>query len=174
MSSNLARGADDRSETPQKAIFHSYLIPNSSSGDWVHPSRKLRNLVVADGKFRMLEWDDLYGSSVNYESQYQVFGILAVLFVWHRSARFGSKPRAREHCAFRASHHSGWSCSKRGSTIFQDSRAFLWIGTQDGLNRYDGYSFTVFKHSDENLKSIRHDDILCITEDTEGFLWIGT
>lgn len=61
-----------------------------------------------------------------------------------------------------------------GSAIFQDSRGFLWIGTQDGLNRYDGYSFTVFKHSDGNPQSISHDNILCVAEDKDGFLWIGT
>src|SRR5512143_493554 len=61
-----------------------------------------------------------------------------------------------------------------GLAIFQDSRGFLWIGTQDGLNRYDGYSFTVFKHDTENAASISHNSILSIAEDRDGFLWIGT
>src|SRR5512146_2499671 len=61
-----------------------------------------------------------------------------------------------------------------GLAIFQDSRGFLWIGTQDGLNRYDGYSFRVFKHDAENAASISHNSILSIAEDRDGFLWIGT
>lgn len=61
-----------------------------------------------------------------------------------------------------------------GLVIFQDSRGFLWIGTQDGLNRYDGYSFTVFKHDTGNPASISHSSILSIAEDEEGFLWVGT
>ena len=61
-----------------------------------------------------------------------------------------------------------------GLAIFQDSRGFLWIGTQDGLNRYDGYSFTVYKHEAEDPASISYNGVLSITEDKDGFLWIGT
>jgi PAS domain S-box-containing protein len=61
-----------------------------------------------------------------------------------------------------------------GLDIFQDSRGYLWIGTQDGLNRYDGYSFKVYKHDPEDLTSISHNSILKIAEDKDGRLWIGT
>jgi len=61
-----------------------------------------------------------------------------------------------------------------GLEIFQDSRGFLWIGSQDGLNRYDGYSFKVYKHDPDDSKSLSHNSILKITEDRDGALWIGT
>src|SRR5512135_2343428 len=61
-----------------------------------------------------------------------------------------------------------------GLDIFQDSRGYLWIGSQDGLNRYDGYSFKVYKHDPEDPTSISHNSILKITEDENGILWIGT
>jgi PAS domain S-box-containing protein len=61
-----------------------------------------------------------------------------------------------------------------GLAIFQDSRGFLWIGTQDGLNRYDGYTFHIFKHNAEDLTSLSHNSILSITEDKDGSLWVGT
>ena len=41
-----------------------------------------------------------------------------------------------------------------GLDIFQDSRGYLWFGTQDGLNRYDGYSFKVYKHDPDDPKSL--------------------
>jgi len=42
-----------------------------------------------------------------------------------------------------------------GLAIFQDSRGFLWVGSQDGLNRYDGYTFQVFKHDpDDPVRSV--------------------
>lgn len=61
-----------------------------------------------------------------------------------------------------------------GLAIFQDSRGYLWIGTQDGLNRYDGYAFKVFKHDPDDSTSLSNNSILSVTEDTDGSLWIGT
>lgn len=61
-----------------------------------------------------------------------------------------------------------------GLAIFQDSQGFLWVGSQDGLNRYDGYTFKIFKHDPDDPTSISHNSILSITEDNEGYLWIGT
>lgn len=59
-------------------------------------------------------------------------------------------------------------------TILQDSRGFLWFGTQDGLNKYDGYSFKIYKPEPGNPRSISHNDISTIMEDKSGMLWIGT
>ena len=61
-----------------------------------------------------------------------------------------------------------------GMAIFQDSRGYLWIGTQDGLNRYDGYQFKVFKHDPDDPTTISHNSILSMGEDRYGSLWIGT
>ncbi len=61
-----------------------------------------------------------------------------------------------------------------GQVIFQDSRGFLWIGTQDGLNRYDGYTFISFKNDPENTTTISNNNIIAIEEDDVGLLWIGT
>jgi signal transduction histidine kinase/ligand-binding sensor domain-containing protein/DNA-binding response OmpR family regulator len=58
--------------------------------------------------------------------------------------------------------------------IFQDSRGYMWFATRDGLNRYDGHSFDVFRNVEDDSLSISHNYILSIAEDVPGNLWIGT
>jgi ligand-binding sensor domain-containing protein/two-component sensor histidine kinase len=58
--------------------------------------------------------------------------------------------------------------------IFQDSRGFMWFGTQDGLNKYDGYNFTVYKKNPADTNSISHNWIWDIFEDIHENLWIAT
>lgn len=60
------------------------------------------------------------------------------------------------------------------NVIFQDSKGFLWIGTQGGLNRYDGYTFKVYNPQYNNINSISSNYITSITEDKKGNIWIGT
>lgn len=59
-------------------------------------------------------------------------------------------------------------------TIYQDSYGYLWIGTQDGLNRYNGNNFTVYKNDPFDSTTLAHNWIWSITEDRHGDLWIGT
>jgi PAS domain S-box-containing protein len=58
--------------------------------------------------------------------------------------------------------------------IAQDQKGFLWFGTQDGLNRYDGYSFKVFKYTEDDPASISDNFITALQVDSAGRLWIGT
>ena len=60
------------------------------------------------------------------------------------------------------------------NVTYQDREGYLWFGTQDGLNRYDGYHFTIFRPDLENPSSLNDRHILSIIEDTQGSLWIGT
>ncbi|MEM7582734.1 MAG: response regulator [Acidobacteriota bacterium] len=56
----------------------------------------------------------------------------------------------------------------------QDRQGFMWFGTQEGLNRYDGYRFTVFNHDPNDPASLSHDSVKSIVEDHLGTLWIAT
>ena len=60
------------------------------------------------------------------------------------------------------------------NAILQDHHGFMWFGTQEGLNRYDGYDFEVFTHDPADPSSISHDSIRSLHEDKLGVLWIGT
>lgn len=60
------------------------------------------------------------------------------------------------------------------NTIFQDSHGFIWIGTYDGLTRYDGYSFVNFKNNPRDSSSISNNIVVSIIEDKQGYLWVGT
>lgn len=57
--------------------------------------------------------------------------------------------------------------------IFQDYRGFIWFGTRDGLNKYDGNQITLYQHSEAN-STISDNYIRCIYEDKQHRLWIGT
>jgi len=73
----------------------------------------------------------------------------------------------------RISIESGLSQSSILS-ICQDSKGFLWFGTYEGLNRYDGYTFKVYKNDPENPFSLSKNVVEVIIEDHLGTLWIGT
>lgn len=60
----------------------------------------------------------------------------------------------------------------RITAFYKDPTGYLWIGTKNGLNRYDGQSFTIYKPKKEN--SISNEIINCITGDKDGNIWVGT
>jgi len=59
-------------------------------------------------------------------------------------------------------------------SMMQDRNGIMWIGTLEGLNRFDGYGFTVFSHNKKDSTSISDDFVSAIVEDQYGKLWIGT
>lgn len=60
------------------------------------------------------------------------------------------------------------------NSIYQDSRGFIWFGTDDGLNRFDGYEYVVFRHGIYDSLSIASGLIHSIVEDVDGNMWIAT
>ncbi len=62
----------------------------------------------------------------------------------------------------------------RVSDIVQDDQGFIWFGTTNGLNRYDGYNFKVFKHDPERQESLGGVFIYSLFKDRAGTIWVGT
>ncbi len=60
------------------------------------------------------------------------------------------------------------------SSILQDKDGLMWFGTKDGLNKYDGYSFTIYRNDPDDPFSFPGFYITNIVEDDRGYLWIGT
>lgn len=58
--------------------------------------------------------------------------------------------------------------------IIQDKKGFMWIGTRDGLNRYDGYEFTIFKNNTADKTSLSNNEINRLFEDSRGTIWVAT
>jgi hypothetical protein len=57
--------------------------------------------------------------------------------------------------------------------VLQDRMGFMWFATNDGLNRYDGKSFKIYRNLKGRDNSI-HNKIVCLHEDNNGTLWVGT
>jgi ligand-binding sensor domain-containing protein/signal transduction histidine kinase len=96
-------------------------------------------------------------------------GLLLLLLAGGVPAR--AQPEApgfeRLHSADGLSHNSVYA-------IMQDRAGFLWFGTVDGLNRYDGYTFTVFRHDHADTTSLSNNLVRALYEDRAGRLWVGT
>jgi len=58
--------------------------------------------------------------------------------------------------------------------ICQDRTGFMWFGTEDGLNKFDGYQFTVLRHNPTDTNSLSYNNVTALCEDRAGILWIGT
>ena len=58
--------------------------------------------------------------------------------------------------------------------ITQDHLGFMWFGTQNGLNKYDGYQFTIYRNDPRDSNSLSNNGIKAMVVDAKGQLWIGT
>lgn len=81
---------------------------------------------------------------------------------------------AEEHYYFKNLSIGDGLSQNTVNAILQDSKGFMWFGTKDGLNRYDGLSFRKFKHSSGNRRSIGNNFITALYEDAGGRIWVGT
>jgi len=60
------------------------------------------------------------------------------------------------------------------TSLAQDEKGFLWVGTRDGLNRYDGINFNIYRNNSDDPNSLSNNEITCLDFDQYNHLWVGT
>lgn len=80
----------------------------------------------------------------------------------------------QEHIRFRNFSVSSGLSQNTITSITQDKAGFMWFGTQDGLNRFDGYNFRVFRNSESDSNTLSNNYIISLTIDSAGFIWAST
>lgn len=82
---------------------------------------------------------------------------------------------AQEYSLFFENYTSEKGLSQNsGYALTQDHQGFIWVGTQDGLNRFDGIGFKVFRNNEKDSSSLPFNEISALHTDTRGNLWIGS
>ncbi|MDH4124974.1 MAG: diguanylate cyclase [Gammaproteobacteria bacterium] len=116
---------------------------------------------------------DISRRLANATSRYSLIALMVLLFsvsgVVASEKKLEQQPIRFEHLSLK----DGLSQSTV-LDVLQDSRGMLWIATENGLNRYDGYKFTTFYRERGNPRALSSDFIFDIEEDSKGNLWIAT
>ncbi|GAB2956484.1 hypothetical protein GCM10027048_23190 [Hymenobacter coalescens] len=85
-----------------------------------------------------------------------------------------ARPVAAQNLTFRTLSTQHGLSENSVAGVVQDRRGFLWLGTQDGLNRYDGASFRVFRSNPQQRGSLGSNFIQALAADAAGGVWVGT
>lgn len=101
---------------------------------------------------------------------YCLFAIFLVCFICANPAAFCQQPGG---FTLKIYDETNGLSDNTIRALLQDSRGFIWIGTTDGLYRYDGYQFKVFKRVKNDTNAIAGNYINRLAEDKDGNIWIG-
>ena len=112
-------------------------------------------------------WDSVVGIEKLMKHFYKIFLFLVLFFLSpegtgqdiFRFERMGSEDGLSQNTAF---------------SILFDSKGFMWIGTMNGLNRYDGFEFKIYRSSSENGNNFTNNRVIKLWEDRKGFIWLET
>lgn len=100
--------------------------------------------------------------------------VLALLLSVGLSAQQGlGPPDASSRAYVRIGSEDGLSHNSV-TDLLEDDQGFLWIGTVDGLNRYDGRQFRIWRHHPDDLSTLSNNQVTALRQDDSGRLWVGT
>jgi ligand-binding sensor domain-containing protein/signal transduction histidine kinase len=98
--------------------------------------------------------------------------VLSFLYVWHPGqAQFSA---FNNQLFFKKINTKDGLSQASVNCILHDSKGFMWFGTEDGLNRYDGSKFRIFRNIPGDSSSLIGNNIQSLLEDHDGNIWIGT
>ncbi len=100
--------------------------------------------------------------------------MLPVILSAQRPVLYNDKPVNDPQIRFKRLETSDGLSHNRITDILQDIHGFIWISTIDGLNKYNGKDFEVFRYNEDNFMSINSSYVLCLEESPEGQLFAGT
>ncbi len=101
-------------------------------------------------------------------------GILTILMIIVFMVTLTTISEAQEYINFKHITIENGLSQSNAQTIYQDSQGYVWIGTNEGLNRYNGFSMKVYKTDKNKKNTIVNNYILSLQEDNFNNLWVGT
>ena len=103
-----------------------------------------------------------------------LFSLLMVTAVSHAQQENPPQPTNNQNIRFERLTTADGLSNNEVLSLLQDKNGFIWVGTFNGLNRYDGHSVTVYKNEVGNQNSLSSNIIRAIHEDEHGILWLAT
>lgn len=100
--------------------------------------------------------------------------IIKQLFFFHIALLFSLTGFAQQRIRFENYTISNGLSQSSVNALLQDEKGLIWIATQDGLNKFDGYTFKVYKGNASDNASISNNFIQTLCDDQKGNLWLGT
>src|SRR5215475_13137064 len=101
----------------------------------------------------------------------RAFALVCLLLLANVHAQDGVGVR---QVRFRTYSTSDGLSQATAKAIAQDRDGFIWVGTQDGLNRFDGYGFRTYRHDRNDPWSLTQNHVWALAADPDGSLWVGT
>src|SRR4051812_43381288 len=96
---------------------------------------------------------------------------IPLIALWLLTLAGSAQPR---HISFTSITARDGLLSNTISAILKDRYGLMWFATTDGLNKYDGTNFTVYRNITDDSASLRANEVLSLHEDKAGNLWVGT